>query len=341
MPIRKTLSQLTVNKPSQKDYQTTTQNIAHKLESWQDTIILISHVDPDGDALGSTLALKRALDSLGKKTILPMKLPQYLSFLVHENEISPFVKTPPKKYLLLVLDTEIARAEGAPIEEANFIINIDHHPSNDGQVGDIVCIEPSKASACQLVKDVIDALNIKWTEDIATPCLIGIITDTGNLRFANTNPEALRDVADLIEYGVAYAELTDRLQWRHRDYFKMLGKVMSSVSFPLGGLAVMAEITQAMRNEVGEIGDDSSDYIGLIRYAEGTHVALFFKEQGKNTKISLRSRGEVSARAICSEFGGGGHHAAAGAALENTTLDDAKKLVLKAVESELKRHELM
>ncbi len=321
-----------------KDYKKAIKNIASKLKSWQGTIVLISHIDPDGDALGSTLALKRALDSLGKETILPMKLPRYLSFLVREGEISSIIKSPPKEYLLLILDTEVARAEGAPVEKASFIINIDHHPSNDGQVGDLVCLEPRKAAACQLVKDIIDALTIKWTEDIATPCLVGIITDTGNLRFANTNAETLRDVAELMDHGAAYAELTDRLQWRHPDYFKMLGKVMSSVSFPLGGLVVMAEISQAMRDEIGETDDDSNDYVGLIRYAEGTHVAVFFKERGKDTKVSIRSRGRVSAQAICTTLGGGGHHGAAGATLEKTTLSDAKALVLKAVEAELQSH---
>ncbi len=327
-------------KYTNKSYKTSIKNIANKLKSWQDTIILISHVDPDGDALGSALALKRALDSLGKKTLLPMKLPQYLSFLVREGEVIPILESLPDQYLLLILDTEAARAEGAPIEKADFIINIDHHPSNDGSVGDLICIEPSKAATCQLAKDLIDALAIKWTEAIATPCLVGIITDTGNLRFANTNSETLKDVAELMEYGVAYSELTDRLQWRHPDYFKMLGKVMSSVSFPLNGLVVMAEITQNMRNEVGETNDDSNDYVGLIRYAEGTHVALFFKERGKDTKVSVRSRGKVSAQAICVALGGGGHHAAAGATLEKTSLNDAKMLVLKAVEVELKQHEL-
>ena len=325
-------------KLAHKGYKKTIRNTASKLRSWQGTIILISHVDPDGDALGSTLSLKRALDSLGKETILPMKLPRYLSFLVREGEISPVIKDPPKEYLLLVLDTEVARAEGAPVEKANFIINIDHHSSNDGQVGDLVCLEPSKAAACQLVKDIIDALAIKWTEDIATPCLAGIITDTGNLRFANTNADTLRDIAELMDYGVAYAELTDRLQWRHPDYFKMLGKVMSSVSFPLDGLVAMAEINQTMRDEIGKTDDDSNDYVGLIRYAEGTQVAVFFKERGKDTKVSVRSRGKVSAKAICTALGGGGHHGAAGATLEKTTLSDAKVIVLKGVEAELQSH---
>lgn len=322
-------------------YQTTIRKIAKKLKNYQDDIILISHVDPDGDALGSTLALKRALVCLGKNPILPMNLPSYLSFLVKEDEISPLIEKPSKKYLLVVLDTEVARAQGAPIEKADFLINIDHHASNKGQVGDLICIEPSKAANCQIVKDLIKALKVQWTQDIATACLVGILTDTGNLRFANTNSETLKDVAELMEYKVAYAELTDRLQWRHPDYFKMLAKVMSSVSFPLKGLVVTAEITRAMRDEIGETDDDSNDYVGLIRYAEGTHVALFFKERGQDTKVSVRSRGKVSAQAICLELGGGGHYSAAGVTLKNIPLQQAKLIALEAVKTELEQKKLL
>ena len=79
---------------------------------------------------------------------------------------------------------------------------------------------PNRAATAHIVKDVIDALGVKWTSDIATPCLTGILTDTGNLRFGNTTPETLQAAGELIAAGVPYAELTDRLQWRHPDYFQ-------------------------------------------------------------------------------------------------------------------------
>jgi len=117
----------------------------------------------------------------------------------------------------------------------------------------------------------------------------------------------------LIDVGVPYTELTDRLQWRHPDYFKMLGEVMGTVEFHLDGRLVTARLTRAMRERIGESDDDSDDFVGLIRYAEGTLVAALLKERDDGVKLSVRSRGGVSAQSICRELGGGGHLAAAGA----------------------------
>ena len=237
------------------------------------------------------------------------------------------------------------RLVGVPVADttvvgAAFTVVLDHHGTNN-RAGDLVCVEPGRAATAHLVKDVIDALPLDWNAELATPCLTGLLTDTGNFRFGNTTPDVLHAAAELIAYGVAYTELTDRLQRRHPDYFRMLGKVMSTVTFPLGGLVAVAEITQQMRAEIGPTDDDSSDYVGLIRYAEGVLVALFLREEkgddgGPKTKVSVRASAGVSAQAICVALGGGGHVAAAGATLR-VELDEAKTLVLAATRAELKR----
>ena len=324
----------------EEDYAVKVGQVAAKLRSWEGPVVIISHVDPDGDALGSALGLKRALDALGKTTLLPMEPPRYLKFITQEGELSEPVETLPEGCLLAVLDVEVGpRATGAPLTGAAFTINIDHHGTND-RTGDLSLVQPSRAATAHMVKDVIDALDITWTPELATPCLTGILTDTGNFRYGNTNPEVLEAAGELLSKGVAYTELTDRLQWRHPDYFRMLGLVMSTVAFPLGGLVATAELTQAMRDAVGETDDDSDDYVGFIRYAEGTYVALFFKERGdagqKVTKVSARTRGEVSAQAICLELGGGGHVAAAGATVQ-AGLEETRARALSAARRELER----
>lgn len=322
------------------NYQEKISQIAEKLTNWTGPIVLISHVDPDGDALGSTLTLKRALVALGKSTTLAMDVPQYLKFLTQENEISAPLEQLPDNCLLVVLDVEIGpRAVGTPLEGAAFTINIDHHGSNT-RLGDLSCVQPSQAANTQIVKDLVDALKVTWTKEIATPCLTGIITDTGNFRYSNTNAAVLHYAAELMDKGVDYAFLADRLQWRSPSYFTMLGKVMSTVSFPFNGLAVMAHLTTQMEQEVPTADDDSNDYVGLIRYAEGTKLAIFLKGREDHTKVSIRSRDGVSAQAICHALGGGGHVAAAGAKLM-VTLEEAQKLILAEVEKELKRHDLL
>lgn len=342
------LEQGFVNNQGEANYQEKVEQIAKKLNSWSGPFVIISHVDPDGDALGSTLTLKRVLDALGKNTTLVMNAPKYLEFITKPGELSPAIQRLPDNCLLAILDVaEIQRCEGVPLEamgNAAFTINIDHHGTNN-RFGDLACVEPDKAATAQMVKDVIDALEkitktSLWTADIATPCLTGILTDTGNFRFGNTSPEVLRDASELLQYEVQYVELTDRLQWRHPDYFKMLGKVMGTVEFPLNGLVALAYMDKRMIAEVGETADDSSDYVGLIRYAEGAKVAIFLREKDDFTKISMRAREGVSAQAICMTLGGGGHVAAAGAKVKGG-IEEARKQILAATEAELNKYNLL
>jgi bifunctional oligoribonuclease and PAP phosphatase NrnA len=319
----------------ERDYGAKIRRIAEKLKYWPGPIIVLGHVDPDGDALGSSLALKRALESLGKSARLPMTPPRFLRFLALEDELDEPLQRLPEGCLAVVLDTaERGRAAGAPLDEAGFIVNIDHHGTND-RYGDLACVEPGRAATAQIVKDVIDKMGINWTPDIAAPCLVGILTDTGFFRYANTSPEVLSDAGELISHGVDYAALSDRLQWRHPDYYWMMAKVLGTLDFPLSGLAVTAELTLQMTKELGPTDDDSDDYVGLIRYAEGAQVALFFKEREDHTKVSVRSRGEVSAQAICLRLGGGGHVAAAGAKLFDS-LETTRALALQATAEELR-----
>lgn len=317
------------------DYHGKLRSIAEQLEKWQGPIVVVSHTEPDGDALGSSLALKRALETLGKKVILPLEAPRFLDFLADPGELSPPLDELPSNCLLAVLDVaDEHRTEGAPLQGADFVINVDHHGTNS-RFGDLALVEPGKAATAQIIKEIVDALPVEWNARIATPCLTGILTDTGNFRFANTDRESLSAAGELIATGVDYAFLTDRLQWRHRDYYRMLGLVMDTIEFPLDGKVVMAGLTEKMRSEIGESGNDSDDFVGVIRYVEGSKVAVFLKEKDGHTKISVRTRDGVSAQAICLELGGGGHVAAAGAKVEGP-MDVARDKVLAAAGRELR-----
>ena len=325
-----------VQNGGEQDYPAKIDQAALVLATWPGPIVIISHVDPDGDAIGSTLALKRALDRLGKSTTLVIEPPRYLNFLVREGELSKPLSSLPQNCLLAVLDVEVGpRATGAPLVGAAKIVNIDHHGTNPRH-GDLSVVQPSRAATAHLVKDLIDALGVPWTLELAEPCLTSILTDTGNFRFSNTSPEVLRAAGELIATGLDYVALTDRLQWRPQSYFQLLGKVMYTVEFTLDGLLAMAQLTQAMRDEVGNCEDDSDDFVGIIRYAEGVKLAVLLKEKvpGKEIKASVRSRDTVSAQAVCLRLGGGGHVAAAGATIY-ADLAEARRQVLAAAREEL------
>lgn len=329
-----------INNQGEADYSGKLEQISSALLAWAGPFVIVSHVDPDGDALGSALTLKRALELRGKQVTLPLTPPPFLQFLAAEGELSADLTELPDNCLLVIVDVaNQPRVAGAPVEGAAFTVNIDHHGTND-RFGDLALVEPAKAATAQIMKDLISTMGIAWTVSLATPCLTGLITDTGSFRFANTDASVLRDAADLLEAGVDYQELADRLQWRPRGYFELLGKVLSTATYPLEGKVVLAWLTPEMEQEVSAETGDSDDYAGLLRYSEGTLVSIFLKERPDHTKVSVRSRAGVSAQNICVELGGGGHVAAAGAKVA-ADLAATTKLVLAAAERELRRLDLL
>lgn len=328
-----------IDNTGERDYPAKLREIAGVLRSWDGPVALVSHVDPDGDALGSTLALKRALTQLGRPTTLAMDVPPYLRFLVKDGEVVPQLDSLEDGTLLLILDVaDLPRVDSiseAAISSAAFTVNIDHHGTN-GRFGDLALVEPAKAATCQIVKELIDELGVSWTSEIATPCLTGMITDTGSFRFSNTDASLLAAASDMLSHGVDYAGLADRLQWRARSYYQLMGAVLATLDYPLGGLVAIAHQTPEMEAGLDRDAGDSDDYVGLYRYAEGIKLAIFLKAGEDHTKVSVRSRDGVSAQNVCLDLGGGGHVAAAGAKL-GRNLDDTRRLVLEAAERELRR----
>jgi bifunctional oligoribonuclease and PAP phosphatase NrnA len=311
--------------------------VAQALLEHPGAFVVVAHVDPDGDALGSVLTLARALRRLGREVLAPMgDPPRFLRFLIEPGELCAPLAARPADSLVVVLDGDVGRVAGMPLDGGRGVVNVDHHASNAG-TAEVAWVDPSYASASMMVAEVVDALGVAWDERLATPCLAGLMTDTGHFRFGNTDRRALETAGRLIEAGVAYADLADRLQWRHPDYFRMLALVMATVRFRAEGDIVLADQTAAMRDAIGDSADDADDFVGQIRYAEGARLAVVFKERPGAVKLSLRSRGGVSARRICQDLGGGGHDAAAGATLADVSLAEAEERLLQAATKELRR----
>ena len=309
--------------------------VAQALLEHEGPIAVVAHVDPDGDALGSVLTLTRALRRLGRdaRAVMP-EPPRFLQFLAEEGEVTAPVTELAPGTLLAVLDTELRRARGAPHEAAALVVNIDHHGTNPGGA-DVLWVDAAYASATMMVAEVVDALGVPWDAHLATPCLAGLMTDTGHFRFGNTDRRALERAGRLIDAGVAYGELSDRLQWRHPAYYGLLARVMSTVRYRLDGRAVLLDLTLAMRAEAAADGDDADDFVQQVRYAEGTIVAAILKERPEGVKVSVRSRAGASAQRICVALGGGGHVAAAGATLTGLDLAAAEERLLAAIADEL------
>jgi len=307
--------------------------VARALLDHPGPFVVVAHADPDGDAVGSVLTLSRALRRLGREVVTPMRPPpRFLRFLAQDGELAAPLAERPAGALVVVLDSDPARSEGVPLAGGP-VVNVDHHATNPG-ASEVAWVDPSYAAACMMVGELVDACGVAWDAELATPCLTGLMTDTGHFRFGNTDRRALQAAGRLIDAGVAYAELSDRLQWRHPDHFRMLAMVMATIRFRLAGEVVLADQTLAMRAALGESEDDSDDFVGQLRYAEGTRIAAILKERDDAVKLSVRSRGGLSARRICQALGGGGHDAAAGATLAGATLEEAEARLLAAVATE-------
>jgi bifunctional oligoribonuclease and PAP phosphatase NrnA len=164
--------------------------VADALRAHPGPFVVVAHVDPDGDALGSVLTLRRALLRLGREVVAPMAAPRYLRFLARPGELTEPLAERPSEALVVVLDGDLRRAAGVPLEDGQGVVNVDHHASNPGDA-EVAWVDPSYASASMMVAEVVDALSLDWDADLATPCLAGLMTDTGHFRFGNTDRRAL------------------------------------------------------------------------------------------------------------------------------------------------------
>ncbi|THF69126.1 bifunctional oligoribonuclease/PAP phosphatase NrnA [Deinococcus sp. Arct2-2] len=290
--------------------------IVRLLRAHSGPVVILAHEGPDGDALGSVLGLARALRSLGKQVIAPMDVPRYLSFLPEPGELSAPLGSWPENALAVVLDVDNndpSRVAGADLSVfTGPVINIDHHGTNRRQATALL-VDPARPAAAMMVADVLEALNITWTEAMATPLMLGLNTDTGSFRFNSVTPETFECAARLLAHGARLGWINDSMAQNPRTYYLLLREVLGTMEFLHGGRVVLARVDDAMLERAGGNWEDVESYVGMLRASEGAELAVMVKDFGERVKLSLRSRGKVSAQNIAVALGGGGHVPAAGA----------------------------
>lgn len=296
----------------------------------QDKLVLCPHVSPDGDALGSTLALKMALEKAGKKVTVMVDddVPQAFGFL---PQIDCFVKPAEGEVveadLLVVLDASSLDRIGkvAQAVKAKAIANIDHHISNT-QFADYLYLNTEAAATAEILCNLVEKLGIMPDKDLATCLYTGIYTDCGSFRYANTTPGTMRAAAKLLEYGARPNEISDALGTNTRANIEMLGKVLQTLAFYNDGKISTLEINSDLYDK--DVNTDN--FISFARYIEGVDVAVLFKAvEPAVTRVSMRSQ-DTDVAAIALSFGGGGHVRAAGCTVE-LPLEQAKVKVLEAI----------
>lgn len=296
----------------------------------QDKLVLCPHVSPDGDALGSTLALKMALEKAGKKVTVMVDddVPKAFGFL---PQIDCFVKPADGEIvetnLLVVLDASSLDRIGtvAQAVKAKAIANIDHHISNT-QFADYLYLNTEAAATAEILCNLVEKLGITPDKDLATCLYTGIYTDCGSFRYANTTPGTMRAAAKLLEYGARPNEISDALGTNTRANIEMLGKVLQTLAFYNDGKISTLEINSDLYDK--DVNTDN--FISFARYIEGVDVAVLFKAvEPAVTRVSMRSQ-DTDVAAIALSFGGGGHVRAAGCTVE-LPLEQAKAKVLEAI----------
>lgn len=333
---------MTASNASSATYTADVQTVAATLLAHTGPLVLLAHENPDGDALGSVLGLARALRAHGREVYAPMAVPRYLRFMVAPGELSDLLTAWPPDALAVVLDVDNndpARVAGAPLADfAGPVVNIDHHGTNR-RTATAGIVDPSRPATAMIVADVIDAMNLPWSEAIATPLMLGLNTDTGSFKFSSVTPETFNCASRLLAHGARLAWLNDELGQHPQTYYTLLREVLSTLEFRHDGRVVLARVDSAMLERTGATWEDVESYVSLLRAAEGARLAVMVKDFGPQVKLSMRSRGGVSAQNVAVAMGGGGHVPAAGAtvpepyAVMQPRLDEAIRTELERAEA--------
>lgn len=300
---------------------------ASKLKSVE-KILITAHIQPDGDAIGSTLAMCQVLRQLGKSAQIYFadKLPANLNFLPNIDEI----KRPAdgEKFdadLLLVIDTSPDRIGNVKNLTDAPILNIDHHITNQNFDNDIY-IDAKAAAACEIILEFCHELGAEITKEIATCIYTGIVTDTGFFNYSNTTPKTFLAAAELVEKGVEPNFISEQIELRKLEDVKIMSAALQTMEIYFGGKVAGLFIDK----EISKIADNTEGLVDLIRVIDTVDVAFVLKYKDENTiRASLRSKG-VNVSEIAQRLGGGGHIRAAGCTF-HTNFDDAKNILLKTL----------
>ncbi|MDD7380001.1 MAG: bifunctional oligoribonuclease/PAP phosphatase NrnA [Succiniclasticum sp.] len=295
-------------------------------------IVIVSHVSPDGDTLGSGLALMHALRSLGKEVTLNVDdmIPSAYAFLPGIREYRRFApeETIAADLLVIVDASSADRAGNAlTVVKAPLVLNIDHHKTNT-RFADCLYLDADAAATAEIMYDLLQTMQVPLTEAIATCIYEGLYTDTGSFKYSNTTAHTLRTAAALLEFGIDPSEISDNMEVKSRSQIEMLQKVLGTLTFCQDGKVAYVEIAP----ELYDPDVDTDVFVSYPRYIEGVEIALLFKQVDENlTRVSFRSKGRDVAE-LAVTFGGGGHHRAAGCSIY-APLKVAEQKVLQAVEA--------
>ena len=307
--------------------------------------VVISHFRPDGDAIGSTLALGLALRALGKEVQLwnADPCPARYSFLQGSELLQPVPPALPQEVdCFICVDTGDIKRVGddgmARFNEAPYTINIDHHETNT-HYADLNVVKGDYAACGCIIAELIEALGTPLTRAMAEALYAAISTDTGSFQYSNTTPHVMRTAAKLMEAGVDVGDINRRI-WQESslEVYTMQREVLCNMVLEENGALSHYSMPAGKKAELGVGMEATKDLVDYIRIWQGVKAAAIFEDmENGQVRVSLRSKdARINVAAIAAEHGGGGHAMASGIRMHGT-LEDCREKVLNSIRRELRQ----
>ena len=296
------------------------------------SIVILTHESPDGDAIGSSMAMKHILDYLGKNAdVIMSEYSRMYNFLPKINEIKKESEIKHYDLAISVDCADIKRLDNREyFENAKKTIVLDHHGSNK-MYGDLNFVNPVSPACCDVLSGLIKYFDIKISKDLGTCLLTGIITDTGGFQYQSTTPETFEFASFLLKKGVNVSDIYKRvLNTKSRANFELRKKAIDRMEFFTDGKIALTYIT---KQDMIDANAENGDHEGIVeegRAIEGVEVSIFLRETDKGYRASLRSNNYVNVSDVCIMFGGGGHLHAAGCTIAQT-LEQVKEKIVNQV----------
>ena len=302
-------------------------------------IVILTHESPDGDAVGSSLAMKLMLKEMGKESDVIM--PEYsrlFNFLPSAKDIK--ISSEISNYDLAI-SVDCATLKRLPerkyFENAKKTIVIDHHGSNE-MYGDLNYVNPVSPACCEILAGISEYFELEMTKDIGTCLMTGIITDTGGFQYSGVNSETFEFASELLRKGVDIPDIYKRtLRTKTKANFELTKRVIDRMEILEDGKVTFTYINSDDEIEVGAEPGDHEGLVEIGRDIEGVEVSIFIRQRDEENayKVSLRSSEYVNVSDVCLLFGGGGHPRAAGALVQGD-VQQVKEKILKEVKKALK-----
>jgi len=297
-------------------------NTSHPIDAIRDAILerqrflITSHARPDGDSIGSQLALAYALDALGKEVRLVNADPAPLHYMefpgLDRIEIARAVERSDAEAVIVMESGDLKRT-GVDGLEGRFAINIDHHQGNTFY-GSLNWVDESAAACGEMVFDLIEALGVPLTIEIATHVYLAILTDTGSFHYSNITPKTFDISARLVSAGVNPAAMARRVFDQNSfGKLRLIGALLAEMELLAGGRLAVMHLDDGLMNATGTTYNDTEGLINLPLTAREIQAVVFFKLGADgDIHVSMRSKYDVDVRTIAARHGGGGHKNAAG-----------------------------